>query len=693
MPAPNAYWTIDFMSLNGTHYRISIGGATTNTRLQGAASPIFTQEDQSEDKFIPVRTQTGYIRIVDDGYDLDGHAFDWHDLIPTTATSRPVTLQKIVGNTTTTEWRGFIKPTTYSGDYLNTPQEREFPVVCGLSVLEGYEMPILQPSIINFAALLEYIIDTPSLPYTDMIFQGVNAVEVWLNFYVDTLNFADSDGSKKYNLLELLQEICKFWGWTARTYKDNIIFESADDAALMADEDWSVIDMEELHEIATGDHIEGSYQSFGDFDMVGDEFSDTESQEVVLQGINKAIVKADINKIDDYPAVPYDDIEKFYRSATILRDDIGVDGPNNHPVHKFYKNITCPQSKAYQYAGVTVNTYADTVQSVNYGSGFAIVDWYSGLLVNKKQLDWDCRLELYGSTDGSAVFITNNPYFSIESDYAFAFNDGVLTIASSVFVEKCTLNDPNAEYKTWSGFGYLYCVLKVGNKYWNGSAWTTSNAVFQLPFGSPSGTGWTEAEGKGEIIGNHDYSSIYENYEGYGIPIDGIGGNVTFKIMGFTLTDLHGLPQAKIIMENLKLGFARKLSVSEEGKDGTNKYEATNANKFTNEASVSTIFASYQFDNNPPGRGLVMNSADYNYIEEIEYVFESNYAHPEQHLADRMASFGATTRKLFKFNFLASEVNITPMTWLTTLENVKTYPISISHEWADNIVNVIAIEI
>lgn len=42
------------------------------TELIGAANPFETQEDDSEDVFKPVRTQSGYLRIVDNGYAADG---------------------------------------------------------------------------------------------------------------------------------------------------------------------------------------------------------------------------------------------------------------------------------------------------------------------------------------------------------------------------------------------------------------------------------------------------------------------------------------------------------------------------------------------------------------------------------------------------------------------------------------------
>ena len=67
-------WTpkfiIQFQSITGNNYTVQIlvDGYTGDTiPLQGAASPFSTTESTSEDYFEPIRTQSGYIRIIDTG--------------------------------------------------------------------------------------------------------------------------------------------------------------------------------------------------------------------------------------------------------------------------------------------------------------------------------------------------------------------------------------------------------------------------------------------------------------------------------------------------------------------------------------------------------------------------------------------------------------------------------------------------
>ena len=86
------HWQIHFKSLRvGALATVNIYDADYTgdpIPLKGGAEPFVTQEDDDEDIFTPVRTQSGYIRIVDDGKDANGNAFNWKDLVPSTDVDR-----------------------------------------------------------------------------------------------------------------------------------------------------------------------------------------------------------------------------------------------------------------------------------------------------------------------------------------------------------------------------------------------------------------------------------------------------------------------------------------------------------------------------------------------------------------------------------------------------------------------------
>ena len=95
-----AYWTIPFQSVNGTDYVVRILGADEDTELIGSAEPITTQEDDNDDLFTPVRTQSGYVRFVDETGDT------LRKILPSSSLARYVEL--IRGGAIV--WQGYIKP-------------------------------------------------------------------------------------------------------------------------------------------------------------------------------------------------------------------------------------------------------------------------------------------------------------------------------------------------------------------------------------------------------------------------------------------------------------------------------------------------------------------------------------------------------------------------------------------------------
>ena len=149
-------YTITFMPLRAaageSPYVVNIGGGSGDAvPLKGAAQPFVTDENDEADEFALVRTQSGYLRIVDDGKDANGNSWDWRDLIPDTDTSRPVTLTR--GGTVM--WQGFMQAQNFGSTLYGDPQEREFPVQCSLSVTHGFDINYQEKAVHNFAYLLK----------------------------------------------------------------------------------------------------------------------------------------------------------------------------------------------------------------------------------------------------------------------------------------------------------------------------------------------------------------------------------------------------------------------------------------------------------------------------------------------------------------------------------------------------------
>lgn len=133
-------YKIPFVSITGNSYEIRIyptdEGYNANTAIQltGAAEPIVTEEDNSTDIMTPVRSSTGYLRIVTDDYTLQSK------LMPINTDEMRVTLLRYPKADETdqsihTEWEGYIQPNTYTQDWCAGPWEIELPIISHLGMM------------------------------------------------------------------------------------------------------------------------------------------------------------------------------------------------------------------------------------------------------------------------------------------------------------------------------------------------------------------------------------------------------------------------------------------------------------------------------------------------------------------------------------------------------------------------------
>lgn len=306
--ATNNY-IIRFRTLRGSGYDLVLhigGGSGSDIELKGAAQPFVTSEDADEDVFKPVRTQTGYIRIVDDGKAADGvTAFDWHDLIPASDTERPVTLTKTVGGVSTTLWQGFMQTQTFDGPLYSGPTEREFPVQCMLSALDSIMVDTsivvdnVQYHVCNFYMLIYQAFSKVSSVMTidNFKIQGGEEAAEWLksNFDWQNLLNSNSDGlTPRYSYLKALEDMCRFWGFTLRTAGTSVYMTQYGASDVVRKQTITLSNVLNLAKRTSASYnLDNTYYSNASLY----DFANTEQQETALMGYKKAIVKAECNNV------------------------------------------------------------------------------------------------------------------------------------------------------------------------------------------------------------------------------------------------------------------------------------------------------------------------------------------------------------------------------------------------------------
>lgn len=683
------HWQVKFKSLraaNGNEdYTVSIYDADysgTPIQLKGGAEPFVTQEDDDDDLFEPIRQQSGYIRIVDDGKDASGNALasGWlRQLLPANDLSRPVVLTNGLGDTL---WQGYLQAQNFSGTLYGNPQERDLPVQCVLSVLSAKDASTTEKDIHNFAWLLNYLLAsiglTPSsspLGIDYLFFQGDAFALDWLKKRIDWQNFVsiDEDGTVKsdYDHYTMLEDICKFWGWTARTHGRDLWFVCADDEA--GAPDFKKLTMSQLAAIANGT-AEGTdfpNETYTSLTLTGDIFADNSNDDIMVRGASKATVTADWNSAgkDWFTAWP----------SNVVKDMLTGGWNTAEQTHGLQGNEVVDLWVQYTQRKASANTpiMAVTCQAQNaslclarYATEQVDLDSYQGVI----------HLQHY----------TGSTFVTMDANYAHIY-DGNFQIKADVYVgggkyTKQSVSDIK-RIKMRFGIGATRATAKWYTGNWT---WSDTPTVFDAHVGYPDGI-WRFGVADSGVWITQNINAVES--------AQGKEGKVFIDILStpdfyvnippfFYLTDyidLVGLTLSyqRVVVEYIggELVYGDLLSRRE--------YTAKNGNMSRADWNNDVIYASGK-NNSDFGFGLVFD-ADNRLMSTASYA--SGSQEPEQHQANRVANYWASTRRMIRANLRSEKVPIISPGMFLTMDGTRCYPLSISHEWRDDVINVSLIEI
>jgi hypothetical protein len=673
------HWKIPFKSLrSGTDYVVNIYDSSYTGSaivLEGGAQPFVTQEADDEDEFTPIRTQTGYIRIIDHDVAADGvTAFNWKDLLPVSATSRPVTLT--TGNTVV--WRGYIQPQTFSGVLYGNPQQREFPICCPLSLLQSFDFDPGVSDIISFGELLSDILEKTS-DFSGAVIQGGNVIDSWLQKAFSTLNLleeAENDTIQpKYSYYSVLEDVCRFFGWTCRYMGVRAYFTCADD---LLKQPFLYYDTQGLYNTgrgSTGLGTEVSWQTV----TLGNIFASTSNDDTVVPGIRKATITADINESPEVIEVPYDRIAELYAGNSVTTSTYGTQTTK----YLFTKKAAVANEHTLTFPWVVIDfapggSFTDQGQTYYYFASEHIYEYYEDALTYKHSYNFTTNIYIQGDHPNDGYLV------AMRTRSGYSLSDGMIVISARSYIDAYDTTD---DYKhiTYIGNGSLYATLKIGNKYWNGTAWQTSWAEFEIPIGEEGSA--VNAIGTGGIITNRTLASNFPDYEGFGVPVSGsLGGIVEFAINGFNDAAEpleHG--RRGLAVENLKIQFLRPFVA---GQQDRNVYQSAGSNEFTDEPTYDLIFATD--NNNQFGCGIILN-ADGSYCSGIAYP-DGTTQHPEQHTVNRMGTFYQRTRRLIHTEVLSNLLGSISPAYKLTIDGTIMHPIAISRNWRDDVTRLALLE-
>lgn len=710
------HWQIHFKTLRaGTDLTVNIYDESyvgNPIPLKGGAEPFVTQEDGDEDMFTPVRTQSGYIRIVDDGYAADGMtSFNWKDLVPTSAMSNKVTLTDNNGNIL---WQGYMQTQNFSGELYGGVQERDFPVQCGLSVLESIYPNTQDYQLRNFAYLLNYVLTQSGMSYSNIYIQGGADARQWLQTRFCWKNFLteDDEGNikSKYSIFQMFEDMCRFWGWTARTFKDEVYLTCADDAA---EQTFLVLTPAQLLNLANDTSGESSVGTIAAvpnaFALTGDIFVSRDNEDYVMRGPSKAVVKADCNEqstiVEFAPAVIEKQMESVQGGYTWHGD------PDEDMVGTFMT----PVINQVPYGSIATVTDIEGDAPTHPASGFFRQQAYESLETTSPSIYDTILIGERWKKDGTVVVIDtprgrkawNNgtvvKQVELETVFPMDYTGGSIGLNGTILEEL---------FRTFSGTDVLWMNLGIGltkatAKWWN-TDWIYNDHVVNC--------GWQStkpADGFPVYIeGGKIYTlSIWNAIRAHVPPADAwFRGDMAIKsanipvpddedgFFGNIFVEFYGCENLEpVCIGNLEIVFTRDKTFvpTTEGevrprmliekRVGTTRYTAQNNSHASEEWNANCIFAS---DNNMEfGYGL-LSGATGGYVSTVPY--GQNSEHPEQHLANRLSTYWTVSKRNITTDLrydLSIVKDVLPHQRVT-MDGSTFIPFAISHNWRDDITHI-----
>ena len=665
---------------NGSDLRLNIYDQTGESQVEliPAAEPFVTQEDDDEDAFAFIRTQTGSIRVIDTG------DVNWRSIMPANDLQKPVTLTN--GNTVL--WQGYLQSESYGGELYGNPQEREFPVQCPLSVLRAVQVTTQETELHNFAYILKYCID--SMPdytngshvITSVVVQGGSYARQWLLNLVDWQNFitqSDEDGDKpRYNLYEILEDICRFWGWTARILQRTLYLTRNDDSQ---NSGLLTLNYSQLTSLANGSTSAGSISSRPSAVTINPtSIVSTDNDDFQLRGPSKATVKSDCNAEST--------VVKF--APKVVRDELGdtwtwVQGEEFMTGYfTTTPNVTqfgqSPSSPAY-------NVMRGTSNIVALGTGYF------------------CRRQIFASSEADKADKVDmictvghdfsSPLASISIERWRNYSGGSLSLKGSLYAGEKMFQP--SEGNTCCMFVRIGIGSDRNNAKWYSlkhsdggvitSQWQSTPDVVAMPVSGSQLQGFTAVK-----IDSFAEFSIWGQFQS--IPLDdNLSGKLFIDFMGIAYPIFFSLIEVQIgdfeVEYSRDVTFIpsttdeRRARVMTDERKSSREYVSESNGQTHDEWNADCIYAS---DNNMEyGYGLLQLPGG-GFMEKATYYTGSEY--PEKHLANRVVAYWQQAKRKMSVEVTRDGASgVTPVTPVS-MDSTTCQVLSIAHNWCDDVVTL-----
>lgn len=544
------------------------------TELTGAKSCFVVEGTDEDFIYTPIRVSTATIKII--GNDL------LLDLYSINNQYAPVELYK----NGVLEWCGYIKPEQFTQPYVPTLQTVSVECISPISTLENIEYTkVSELGFITAWELLKNLIAKTA--------SNFNAVYIpWVYVSGDenkleTMELPEENfTAEEMNMYEVLEELCKFFGWTLFDVKGNLFFVDSDWNGVYREYDASLTEYTEI----TRDEI--SIQDIG--------YNGSSSNMLdVVPGYNKATVKSVNNTFDEAVVnEDYDELEK-------ISDAFEVDGINYH-----YRRFLKPNKwKVFSYdsnkeliTGILGSPEKTYLGAVLMKEAIWEGKWVDGVATpNVKEYPWtDCIQMRYRDADNNIIFGEDEyptEVLRVEGPSA-VWSNGAISISGQICYRNENTYLPSGTTST-RPIDMLFKV-RIGDYAWTGEEWVEDrDRNFDLQFVTDTAIAFEEFRGVEET---KEPTLPYSGLNGYIIPLPDtpIKGDLQISLFiankALPPVDILSIPTMMVI-KDLNFGYAKKEGINNEGENGDRIYEnVVNENYMSECDEIEFNIGSYNND-------------------------------------------------------------------------------------------------
>ena len=524
--------------------------------LRGASSCFVVSGNDERFVYTPTRLTTATMNVLEADILSDLYSINSHHA--------PVKLYK----NGVLEWTGYIKPEQYTQPYRPTPQNIGVECVCAISTLEHFEYKTQTESgYITMKALLTYLIGSAAGGYRGVYIPMVYGSGSGVTEFLDEIELCEENFTKsEMTCLEVLEAVCKFFGWTLWDIHGCLWFVDADYSGTYR-----------LYDEALSSYTEASGNAVLLQD-IGYNGSDSNTLDIV-PGYNKASVKS-LNHVFDsvieeepfeilevidtwtYNEGDFEDARRCVRKykEPMLWEMYWYDDHMNP--------ITLEQVKTMEINSgvkgcmeVTENSYLVKSENGVFVPAVKEYTWVDMLRV---------RLDTYGAvlTAGDDVYkaFTVRGVNSVWKDGAFGVNMSLRYTTGPEMVETAGVIVST----------YLYFELRIGENYWNGEEWVNTPAKFRILYNVNTIQGFQPIES------NKHADMPYKGIEGHVVELPSdrvLKGDLEFTMY---MNDPARTGVSGYFIKDFRLDYAKKDGVYDEGENGDRIYE-----NIVNEAYMS----------------------------------------------------------------------------------------------------------